>query len=94
MFDKNVDDREDKDPSLKTFLFSISNNHKFKLKSSEQIALIQYENHGPTFGVSCSDLYIINKAHNNTTHGNIGKCYTIPSTPMDNNQVGQNSVGQ
>jgi hypothetical protein len=45
---------------MKTFLFSLTNNHKFKLKSINETAIIQYTLNGPCFGQTDSDIYIEN----------------------------------
>jgi hypothetical protein len=78
IWEKSSNNRSDKDASLKSFMFSLSNNHKFKLKQNHETAILQYSSSGPTFGNGPSDLYVKNKANNQSIYGNIGQCYMHP----------------
>ena len=72
IWDRAGNNRTDKDPSDKTFVFSLTNNHIFTLKQNHEAAILQYSSAGPTFGMGPSDIYIKNKANTLTMYGNIG----------------------
>lgn len=69
------------DPNKESFIFSLTNNHKFTLKSSNTTAIIQSSLSGPAFGPSQqggSDLFIDYTNGMENICINIGNGYTHP----------------
>jgi hypothetical protein len=73
-----LNNRTEKDPSNNTFIFSLTNNHKFNLKQGSEAAILQYSSAGPTFGTGPSDIYVKNKANSTSMYGNIGNSFVHP----------------
>jgi hypothetical protein len=64
-----------KDESGSSFIFSLSNNHKFVLDKSKD-AIYQNSSHGPIFGYGPADFYIIDSANtSNASYALINKTY-------------------
>jgi hypothetical protein len=62
------------DPSGRTFIFSLTNNDKFKLKK-DMPAIYQAGTIGPTFGNGNPDFYITNNANTSPSYAQINKSY-------------------
>ncbi len=63
-----------KDESGSSFIFSLTNNHKFTLDKSKT-AIWSYPSHGPRFGDGSPDLFINNSANANNQYAQINQCY-------------------
>ena len=64
-----------KDESGRSFIFSLTNNHKFTLDKSKT-AIRSSPSHGPIFGGDGPDFYIENSANTtNNSYAQINKCY-------------------
>jgi hypothetical protein len=67
-------DQKLKDKSGSSFIFSLSNNHKFVLVKSKD-AIQQHSGEGPCFGDGGNDFYICDSANTNNSYARINKSY-------------------
>jgi hypothetical protein len=63
-----------KDESGSSFIFSLSNNHKFVLDKSKD-AICQSSGHGPIFGNNYPDFYICDSANARNSRAEINQSY-------------------
>ncbi len=63
-----------KDESGSSFIFSLSNNHKFVLDKSKD-AIFQHPTLGPAFGSGAPDFYITNSSNTNKPYAQINISY-------------------
>jgi hypothetical protein len=63
-----------KDESGSSFIFSLSNNHKFFLNKSKD-AIQQHFSYGPCFGDGGNDFFIANYANTNNSYAKINQSY-------------------